>query len=358
MWKDLDISLEKAVSMKDMPAEENLGFGRYFTDHMFLMEWNRDRGWNNAKISPYTSFSMDPASTVLHYGQAIFEGLKAYRGKDDQIFLFRPEDNFKRMNKAAVRMSMPRFPVDQMLKALKGLVYLDRRWVPSAQGASLYVRPTMIGVDPFLGLKPADNYLFYIIMSPVGAYYAEGFSPTRISVCTDYVRAVRGGVGDVKTAGNYAASMLASEQAVERGCTQVLWLDACERRYVEEVGTSNIFFFINEKLITPPLSGSILGGITRDSVIKLAQSWDVEVEERPVAIDEVLEASQSGTLQESFATGTAAVISPVGELLYQDVSYQINKGETGPLAVRLYEELQAIQYGRKKDPFGWRVTVG
>ena len=358
MWKDLDISLEKAETLKDMPSIENLGFGRYFTDHMFFMEWNRDQGWHNAEITPYTSFSMDPASTVLHYGQAIFEGLKAYRGKDDQIYLFRPDDNFERMNDAAARMSMPRFPVDPLLKALKGLVYLDRRWVPAAEGASLYLRPTMIGVDPFLGLKPADNYLFYIIMSPVGAYYAEGFSPTRIHVCTEYVRAVKGGVGYVKTAGNYAASMLASEKAKECGCTQVLWLDACERRFVEEVGTSNIFFSIDDKLITPPLSGSILGGITRNSVIQLAQSWDIEVEERPVAIDEVIEASQSGRLKESFATGTAAVISPVGELFYEEHSYPINKGETGPLSVRLFEELQAIQYGRTEDPFGWRVKVG
>ena len=358
MWKDLDISIDKAAALKEMPAEENLGFGRYFTDHMFLMEWSRDQGWHNARIAPYASFSMDPASTVLHYGQAIFEGLKAYRGKDDQIYLFRPADNFERMNNAAVRMSMPRFPADQVLKALKALVYLDSRWVPAAQGASLYLRPTMIGIDPFLGLKPADSYLFYIIMCPVGAYYAEGFNPTKIHVCTDYVRAVKGGVGDVKTAGNYAASMLASEKAIELGCTQVLWLDACERKYVEEVGTSNIFFSINDTLITPPLSGSILGGITRNSVIKLAQSWDIKVEERPIAIDEVIEASQSGALQESFATGTAAVISPVGELLYEDVSYPINNRETGPLATKLYEELQAIQYGHRKDSLGWRVKVG
>ncbi len=358
MWKDLDISLEKATSLRDRPSDENLGFGKYFTDHMFLMEWNRDQGWHDARISPYSSFSMDPASTVLHYGQAIFEGLKAYRGDDDQIFLFRPTDNFERMNRAATRMSMPRFPVDQVLKALKALVYLDRQWVPAAEGASLYLRPTMIGVDPFLGLKPADTYLFYIIMSPVGAYYAEGFSPTRIYVCTDYVRAVKGGVGDVKTAGNYAASMLASEKAKENGCTQVLWLDACERKFIEEVGTSNIFFSIDDKLITPPLSGSILGGITRNSVIKLVESWDIEVQERPISIDEVIEASKSGSLKESFATGTAAVISPVGELIYDDVSYLINSGETGPLSARLFKELQAIQYGRAADSFGWTVKVG
>jgi branched-chain amino acid aminotransferase len=358
MRKDLDISLEKAASLKDRPSAENLGFGKFFTDHMFQMEWTRDQGWHNGSIAQYASFSMDPASTVLHYGQAIFEGLKAYRGDDDQLYLFRPTDNFDRMNRAAVRMSMPRFPVDQVLKALKALVYLDREWIPAADGASLYLRPTMIGIDPFLGLKPADHYLFYIIMCPVGAYYAEGFSPTRIYVCTDYVRAVKGGVGDVKTAGNYAASMLASEKAREHGCTQVLWLDACERTYVEEVGTSNIFFQIDDTLITPPLSGSILGGITRNSVIKLAQSWNIAVEERPISISEVIEASQNGTLRESFATGTAAVISPVGELVYNDAPYPLNGGETGPLSIRLFKELQAIQYGRAADPFGWRVKVG
>lgn len=358
MWKDLDISLEKAAELKTRPSEENLGFGQHFSDHMFRMEWNREDGWHNAKIVPYQSFSMDPASTVLHYGQAIFEGLKAYRSGDDQIMLFRPEDNFKRMNNAAARMSMPRFPVEQVLKALKALVYLDRDWIPAAEGASLYLRPTMIGVDPFLGLKPADTYIFYIIMSPVGAYYAEGFSPTKIYVCNDYVRAVKGGVGDVKTAGNYAASLLASEKAMEAGYTQVLWLDACERKYIEEVGTSNIFFNINDTLITPPLSGSILGGITRDSVIQLMRSWDIEVEERPISIDEVITASQDGSLKESFATGTAAVISPIGELFYHDASYLINNGETGELAARIFDELQAIQFGRADDPFGWTVRVG
>jgi len=357
MRKDLDISLEKATELKARPAEENLGFGQYFTDHMFLMEWNREDSWHNARIAPYQPFTMDPASTVLHYGQAIFEGLKAYRSDDDQILLFRPADNFKRMNDGAVRMSMPRFPGEDVLKALKALVYLDRDWIPRAEGASLYLRPTLIGVDPYLGLKPSGTYLFYIIMSPVGAYYTEGFSPTRIYVCKDYVRAVKGGVGDVKTAGNYAASMRAAEMAKEAGCTQVLWLDACERRFVEEVGTSNIFFNLNGTLITPPLSGSILGGITRNSVIQLLKSWDIEVEERPISIDEVIEASQDGRLQESFATGTAAAISPVGELVYDGVSYPINNGNTGALSERVFETLQAIQFGRAEDPFGWRVTV-
>jgi len=358
MWKDLDISVEKTSHPKPRPAEDKLGFGKHFTDHMFLMEWNRDQGWHNARIAPNQPFLMDPASTVLHYGQAIFEGLKAYRADDGQILLFRAQDNFNRMNDGAVRMSMPRFSVDQALKALKALVYLDRDWVPKADGASLYLRPIMIGMDPYLGLKSAETYLFYIIMSPVGAYYAEGFSPTKIFVCQDYVRAVKGGVGHVKTSGNYAAALLASKKAVEAGYTQVLWLDACERKYVEEVGTSNIFFNINDTLITPPLAGSILGGITRNSVIQLLKSWDITVEERPITIDEVIAASQDGSLKESFATGTAAVISPVGELFYDQETYQINRGETGALSLRLYEELQAIQFGRAEDPFGWTVRVG
>ncbi len=358
MWKDIDISLEKTATPKPRPAVEALGFGKHFTDHMFRMDWNREHGWHQARICPYQSFQLDPAATVLHYGQAIFEGLKAYRGENGQIFLFRPLDNLERMNRGAVRMSMPRFPVDLVLQGLKALVYLDRDWIPGAHGSSLYLRPTMIGVDPYLGLKPADNYIFYLIMSPVSSYYAEGFSPTRIYVCRDYARAVKGGVGEVKTAGNYAASLLAYEMANKAGYTQVLWLDACERRYVEEVGTSNIFFLLGDTLVTPPLSGSILGGITRDSVINLARSWGVEVEERPVAIDEVLAASQDGTLKEAFATGTAAVISPVGELFCDDTGYPINQGAAGSLAERLFEELQAIQYGRSEDPFKWTMRVG
>ncbi len=358
MLGELDISLEKAGELKQKPADDNLGFGQHFSDHMFLMEWSRKQGWNNARICPYHKFEMDPASTVLHYGQAIFEGLKAYRGKDDQVFLFRPEDNFTRMNEGAVRMSMPRIPVDKVMQALKALLYLDREWIPKVEGASLYIRPTLIGVDQYLGLKPADQYLFYIILCPVGAYYAEGFNPTKIFVSTDYVRAVKGGVGHVKTAGNYAASLLASEEAKKAGYTQVLWLDACERKYIEEVGTSNIFFVLGDQVVTPPLGGSILPGITRDSVLKLVSSWGYQVEERPVSIDEILESAADGRLKESFATGTAAVISPVGELFYNNQTHLINKGVTGGLSQRLFDELQAIQNGEQEDSFKWTVRVG
>lgn len=322
------------------------------------MKWNRENGWHDAKICPYQKFEFDPAAVVFHYGQAIFEGLKAYKGDDEQVYLFRPKDNLERMNESAVRMCMPRIPVEKVLQALKALLYLEKSWIPSEEGATLYIRPTMIGVEPFLGVRPSDEYYFYIILSPVGAYYAEGFNPTKIFVSDEHVRAVKGGVGNVKTAGNYAASLFTSEVAKKAGYTQVLWLDACEHKYIEEVGTSNIFFKIGDELITPPLEGSILGGITRNSVLKLAESWGVKVVERKITIDEVLAASRDGSLQESFGTGTAAVISPIGELFYRDEVYTINNGEIGELSRRLFDELQSIQAGKAEDPFKWVDRVG
>jgi branched-chain amino acid aminotransferase len=360
MWENMDVTLTKAGQdqLKKKPAHDNLGFGIHFTDHMFLMKWDKQNGWCDAQICPYHDFQVNPAAMVFHYGQAIFEGMKAYKEQDGQVFLFRPRDNFERMNTSAVRMCMPRLPIDKVLKSLKALVYLDRGWVPTGGGATLYIRPTMIAMEPTLGVKPSSLYYFYIIMCPVGAYYPEGFNPTKIYITDKYVRAVEGGVGNVKTAGNYAASLLASQEAKQAGYTQVLWLDACEHRYIEEVGTSNIFFRINDQVITPPLHGSILGGITRDSVIKLLTHWGVPIEERRISIDEVVTASQDGSLQEVFGTGTAAVISPVGELFYKEQKYIINKGETGTLSHRLFEELQGIQYGQKEDPFKWRIRVG
>ena len=284
--------------------------------------------------------------------------MKAYKGDGGQVYLFRPEDNFERMNSSAIRMCMPRIPVDQVLKSLKALLYLEKNWIPESEGASLYIRPTMIGTEPFLGVRPSAEYYFYIILSPVGAYYSEGFNPTKIYVSDEHVRAVKGGVGNVKTAGNYAASLYTSELAKKEGYTQVLWLDACEHKYIEEVGTSNIFFMIGDELVTPPLEGSILGGITRNSVLKLAESWGVKTVEREIAIDEVLAATEDGSLKEAFGTGTAAVISPVGELFYKDKAYSINNGETGELSRRLFDELQDIQGGRREDPFNWVVRVG
>ncbi|MBV5327649.1 MAG: branched-chain amino acid aminotransferase [Chlorobium sp.] len=358
--KELEVTLQKASAdqMKLKPDQNNLGFGQFFTDHMFMMRWNRQQGWHDACIKPYQSFNLEPAAMVFHYGQAIFEGMKAYRGKDSQIFLFRPDDNLSRMNQSALRMCMPRFPQERVLQALRAMVYLDQEWVPSTQGATLYIRPTMIATEPMLGLRPAQEYLFFIICCPVGAYYSEGFNPTKIYVEDKYVRAVPGGVGNAKTAGNYAASVKAQVEAQEKGFTQVLWLDAVERKYVEEVGTSNIFFLINDELITPPLEGTILPGITRNSVLQLARDWGYSVSERRLTIDQVFAANKAGTLQESFGTGTAAVIAPVGELCYRDQTIRINDGKTGTLAKRLFEELQAIQFGYQEDPHKWRVRVG
>lgn len=355
----MEVLIEKAAEgeLKAKPDSNNLGFGAYFSDHMLVMPYDSKKGWHNPQITKYQNFSLDPAAMVYHYGQAIFEGLKAYRGPEGQLFLFRPSDNLRRMNDSATRMCMPPFPVDDVLAAMKQLLSLDRDWVPSSPGASLYIRPTMIATEAALGVRPAKEYLFFVILCPVGAYYREGFNPVKIYVTDQYVRAVKGGVGHVKTAGNYAASIMAALEAQKKGFTQVLWLDAVERRYVEEIGTSNIFFVINGELVTPALSGSILPGITRDSVIKLARSWGVKVTERPIAIDEVLTTIADGSLQEIFASGTAAVISPVGALSYQDREYSINGGETGVMARRLFEELQGIQYGTRSDSFGWRVEV-
>ncbi len=360
MWEDFEVALEKVASdrRKEKPDEDNLGFGVHFTDHMFLMKWDREHGWHDAKICPFDDFSLSPAAMVLHYGQAIFEGMKAYRGEDGQIYLFRPAENFERMNNSALRMCMPRIPVEKVVKSLKALLYLDREWIPKSEGSTLYIRPAMIGAEAALGLRPAGEYWFYIIMSPVGAYYKEGCNPTKIYVSDEHVRAVKGGVGNVKTAGNYAASLFTARLAEKAGCTQVLWLDGCEHKYVEEVGTSNIFFKIDDELVTPPLEGSILPGLTRDSVIKLAESSGVKVVERKIAIGEVLETIEEGRLTEAFGTGTAAVISPVGELFYRGKNYVIGDGRSGELSVRLFTDLQAIQRGEKDDPFRWVVRCG
>ncbi len=360
MWKDVEVTLEKVAvdQRKEKPSQDKLGFGVHFTDHMFLMKWDRENGWHDAKICPCRDFQLHPAAMVFHYGQAVFEGLKAYRGKDDQIFLFRPKDNLERMNESALRLCMPRFPVESVLKALKGLLYLEKGWIPVAEDTTLYIRPTMIGVEPAIGVRPSNEYYFYIILSPVGAYYKEGCKPTKIYVSDEHVRAVKGGVGHVKAACNYAASLYTSELARKFGCTQVLWLDGCEHKYIEEVGTSNIFFRIDDELITPPLEGTILPGLTRDSVIKLSNMWGIHVVERKISIGEVLEANRNGRLKEAFGTGTAAVISPIGELYYKEESCLINGGETGELSSRLFVELQAIQRGEVDDPFKWLVRCG
>jgi len=355
----MDIRIEKKTPdlLKTKPDENSLGFGQHMADHMFVMKYDEHIGWHDAVIKPYENFSIDPAAMVLHYGQEIFEGLKAYRGKDDKILLFRPTDNFKRMNVSATRMCMPNIPVDDVFTGLKKLLALDQDWVPRADGATLYIRPAMIATEAGLGVRPAKQYIFFIINCPVGAYYPEGFNPVKIFVTDKYVRAVAGGVGNVKTGGNYAASIMAAVEAQKQGYTQVLWLDAIERKYIEEVGTMNIFFLIDDELITPPLSGSILPGITRDSVLRLTRDWGIKVSEKKITIDQVLAANEEGSLQEIFGTGTAAVISPVGELNYKGRGCTINNGRTGDLAKKLFDELQAIQNGYKKDPYDWVIEV-
>lgn len=353
----MDISITKATTLKDHPKDSELGFGTYFTDHMFSMDYNPEKGWHNAKIEPFGPLTMSPATMVLHYGQAIFEGLKAYKRKDGNIQLFRPRDNFKRMNRSAKMLCIPELDEDFVMEAMLKLVDLERSWVPSEPGTSLYIRPTIIATDPYIGLRASFTYKFFIILSPVGAYYPEGFNPVKIWVTRDYVRAVRGGVGCAKTAGNYAASLYATELAHEDGYTQVMWLDGVELKYVEEVGSMNIFFVIGDEIVTPQLNGSILSGVTRDSVITMARSWGMTVTERRITIDELFDAHAQGNLKEVFGSGTAAVISPVGNIKFHEKMIDIGNGDVGPIASRLFNELMDTQYGNIEDKQGWIVPV-
>ncbi|MGB3341451.1 MAG: branched-chain amino acid aminotransferase [bacterium] len=354
MGLNIEVNLvEEGKKKKRDYKESELGFGKYQSDHMFIMEYDKGTGWENARIVPYQPLVLDPAALNFHYGQTIFEGLKAYRGKDNGIYLFRPKDNMRRMNNSATRMCMPRIDEDFIVDAIRKLVLIDKDWIPSSHGTSLYIRPVMIGTEPALGVKASKQYIFYIIVGPVGSYYAEGLNPIKIYVSDKYVRAVRGGIGEAKAGGNYAASLYAAEEAKKAGYSQVLWLDAIERKYVEEVGAMNIFFSFEDKLVTPSLSGSILPGITRDSVIKIAKNWDIDVEERMLAIDEVIEGIKSGSLKEVFGSGTAAIISPVGKLFYKGESYTVSDGGIGELTKKLYDELIGYQYGEKEEPYGW-----
>lgn len=354
----MKITHHKSDILKPHPEDSDLGFGTCFTDYMFNMDYSPEKGWHNPRIEPYGSLALDPSTMALHYGQAIFEGLKAYRKPSGEIQLFRPQDNLARLNRSGRMLCMPELDGEFILKALKELLRLEKDWVPAAPGTSLYIRPTIIATDPYLGLRSSLTYRFFIILSPVGAYYPEGFDPVKIWVATDHVRAVRGGVGTAKTAGNYAASLYATEQAQKMGYTQVLWLDGVERKYVEEVGSMNIFFVVGEELVTPVLNDSILSGITRDSVLQLASSWGLKTSERRIAIDELFAAHNAGELQEVFGSGTAAVISPVGNIRYGDQEILIANGKAGPVADRLFTELMAIQYGTSPDPFGWVESIG
>ena len=354
----IDIRIEKTATPKEKPAASGLGFGQVFSDHMFLMDYNNEKGWYNARIVPFGYLSIHPACTALHYGSEIFEGLKAYRRKDGKVQLFRPMENIRRMNSSAERLCLPQLPEEETLEALKTFVRLEQDWTPSAPGTSLYLRPFMFGNDETLGVHAVHNATFVIIASPVGSYYKEGINPVKIMIEDQDVRAVRGGTGYAKCGGNYAASNRAGERAEQKGYSQVLWLDGVERKYIEEVGAMNIFFKIAGKIVTPSLNGSILPGITRNSVLQLCRDWGYEVEERKISAEELLEAQSNGTLEECFGTGTAAVISPVGKLRYKDDVMTINGGDIGPVSQKLYDTITGIQTGILPDEKGWRVKVG
>ncbi len=354
----LAIRVEKTINPKPLPEPENpLKFGTIFTDHMFIMNYETGKGWHDPRIVPYQPVVLEPSAMVFHYGQEMFEGLKAYRADDGRILLFRPDMNAKRTNHTNERLCIPKIPEEDFVQAVKELVKIDAAWIPNRKETSLYIRPFIIATDPFLGVRPSDTYLFMIILSPVGAYYPEGLNPVKIWIEDDYVRAVRGGIGGAKTGGNYVASMAAQLKAHEEGYSQVLWLDGVERKYIEEVGAMNIFFKIRGTVLTPMLNGSILPGITRNSVIALCKEWGLPVEERRISVEELYEASKNGDMEEVFGTGTAAVISPVGHLRFQDHVIQIQDGGIGELSQKLYDTVTGIQLGRIPDIRGWITEV-
>ncbi len=349
----MEIKVTQANTGRTRPEDSALGFGQVFTDHMFVMDYSQENGWHDPRIEPFADFSVSPAAMVFHYGQAIFEGLKAYKTSGDKICLFRARDNFERMNRSAKGMCIPEIDIEFVMDAMKKLIKIEEKWIPETLGTSLYIRPTIVATDPFLGVRASFTYKFFIILSSVGAYYAEGLNPVKIWVSKDHVRAVKGGVGEFKTAGNYAASLIASEKAKKDGYAQVLWLDAIERKYIEEVGAMNIFFLMDDELVTPNLTGSILPGITRYSVISLAKKWGMNISERKISIDEVFEAHDKGKLVEVFGSGTAAVISPVGEIRYGDKVISIGDGKPGETSMKFYNALTDIQYGKAEDTENW-----
>ena len=354
----MNIKITKTTNPKKKPEKgQPLGFGHIFTDHMFVMNYTEGKGWHDPRIVPYGEISIEPSAMVFHYGQAMFEGMKAYRGKDDTIYLFRPDMNAKRANQSNQRLCIPEIPEELFVEAVKAVVDVDRDWVPSDPGTSLYIRPFVIATDAFLGVAPSKTYLFMVILSPSGAYYESGLEPVGIWIEDEYVRAVKGGMGFAKTGGNYAASLIAQVKAHDSGYSQVLWLDGVERKYIEEVGAMNICFKIAGKVVTPMLNGSILPGITRNSILQVCRDWGYEVEERRISVDELVAAAKDGTLEEVFGTGTAAVVSPVNKLRYEDDVMNIGDGSIGELTQKLYDELTGIQWGEREDTRGWRVTV-
>ncbi|MBE6694196.1 MAG: branched-chain amino acid aminotransferase [Ruminococcaceae bacterium] len=355
----MNIRFEKApYTLKVKPEDAKLGFGKYFTDYMFLMNYDPEQGWHDARIVPYGPLSLDPSCTVFHYAQEMFEGLKAYRTADGSIQLFRPMKNIERMNNTNKRMCIPQVDPDDVLQAIKALVEVEKDWVPRSEGTSLYIRPFIFSTDCHLGVHPSKTYLFCIILSPVGSYYANGIAPVKIVVESEYVRAVRGGTGYAKVGGNYAASLIGQEKAEAMGYAQVLWLDGIEHKYIDEVGAMNVFFVIDGEIITPALdAGNILPGVTRDSCITWLKNNGYKVTERKLSIDEVLTAAKEGRLNEAFGSGTAAVISPIGELFDGVEHTIINNGEIGKIAQTLYDNITGIQWGRVADTYGWVEPV-
>jgi len=351
------IRITKARTLKTKPKDADLGFGQIFTDHMFVADFQEEKGWYDPRVEPYGPLEMDPAAAVLHYAQSVFEGLKAFRGVDGKVRLFRPQKNIERLNNSARRMCIPPLDPDLALQSIVTLVGVEREWVPRTIGTSLYIRPTIVANEPFLGVRPAKSYVYFVILSPVGAYYPEGMAPVKIRVEEKYVRAVEGGLGSAKTGANYAASLMAAEEAKHAGYTQVLFLDGVHRKFIDEVGTMNIMVKIGDEVITPPAGGTVLAGVTRDSALSLMRTWGLKVSERPLTIDEVVAAHKSGALKEVWGTGTAAVISPVGELAYKNEKMVIHAGRIGELTQKLYDAIVGIQYGKSPDPDKWTVEV-
>ncbi|QDP40326.1 branched-chain amino acid aminotransferase [Radiobacillus deserti] len=352
-----EIQITYTTTEKPKPNAESLEFGKIFTDHMFIMDYSLEDGWHSPRILPYQPITLDPAAIVFHYGQTVFEGLKAYKTKDGHVRLFRPNKNMERLNRSNRRLCIPEIDEEFALQAIRELVRLEKDWIPTAPGTSLYIRPFIISTEPYLGVAPSKRYQFIIILSPVGAYYKEGINPVKIAVEQTFVRAVNGGTGEAKTAGNYASSLKAQELVAEKGYAQVLWLDGVEKKYIEEVGSMNMFFKVDGEVITPSLNGSILEGVTRNSVITLLQHWGIPVIEKKISIDEIYQAYKDGLLEEAFGTGTAAVISPVGELSWNGEKLAINGGKIGEVSQRLYDTLTGIQYGTKEDTFNWIIEV-
>ena len=349
----MEIKITRAAALKEKPDSSKLVFGKAMTDHMLIIDYDAGQGWHDARIIPYGPLQIDPAAKVLHYAEEIFEGLKAYRTADGSIQLFRVRDNIDRMNKSADRLCLPQIPEELAVSAIKKLVEVERDWVPHEKDTSLYIRPFMIGLDAALGVHSSHHVQFIVVVCPVGAYYPEGLNPVKIYIENEDVRAVKGGTGMAKTGGNYAASLRAGNRAEERGYSQVLWLDGVHRKYIEEVGAMNVMFKVNGKILTPDLNGSVLDGITRRSCIQLLKDWGYEVEERRISAEELFDAAESGALEEAWGTGTAAVVSPIGELAMDGKKVTVSGGKIGEITQKLYDELTGIQWGRTADPHGW-----